>query len=67
MTILDVTVTQEAETGAYVATWRTPEGDGQGGYSATPIGAVASALHTMILVAEDRVRDLQAGDGSEGR
>lgn len=57
--VLRVTVEQEPITGAYFASWESPEGNGIGisGYSATPIGAVANALHTLILVLEDRVRD----------
>ena len=52
--ILCVTVEQELATGMYFASWESKEGNGIGGYSATPIGAIANALHVMILTAEDR-------------
>lgn len=55
--ILRVTVEREPDTGAYFASWESPDGNGISGYSTTPIGAIANALHTMILIAEDRVRD----------
>lgn len=55
--LLTITVERE-ETGAYFASWQSrDEGNGVGGYSATPIGAVANLLCTLILVEEDRVRD----------
>lgn len=54
--ILRITVEQET-TGAYFASWEGAAGNGVSGYSSTPIGAVANALHTLILVLEDRARD----------
>ena len=51
--LLRIEVERE-ENGAYFASWEGEGSNGVGGYSATRIGAVANALHTLILALEDR-------------
>lgn len=47
------------EEGRFVATWVTGDGReaGAGAYSASPIGALAELISTMIKVAEDTIED----------
>jgi hypothetical protein len=57
--VLRVEVERE-EDGQYFASWTAANEGGSGEYSATPIGALAHMLCTLLLVEEDRIH---AGEG----
>ena len=49
-------IVEREDSGAYFASWESAESNGVGGYSSTPIGAVANLLHTLILTLEDQAQ-----------